>query len=278
MAPRRPYNAKSLSKNVTLTSRNAGLHGALMSITDLKDVAALKRVGAAVALARDTMGQQLRPGMTTRELDEIGREVLTRAGARSAPQLAYRFPACTCISVNDEVAHGVPSNRVLREGDLVNVDVSAELDGYWADTGASFAVGTVSAEHQKLLASTRAALADALHEVKTGAPLRNIGRAVETRARQSGFRVIDNLSGHGVGRFIHEKPDVPNTFDRRNKALLTEGLVIAIEPFLSTGATSVYEALDGWTLKTPDGSVTAQFEHTVIVTANGPLVITATAA
>jgi len=245
-----------------------------MSIDGQHDVEGLKRAGAAVAEARDTMAQQVRAGVSTRELDEVGRDVLRRHGARSAPQLAYSFPGTTCISVNDELAHGIPSDRKLRDGDLVNIDVSAELDGYWADSGASFAVGTVTPRLQHLLSTTREALADAMREVWAGAPIRNIGKAVERRAKRGGFRVIRDLCGHGVGRNIHEPPNVPNTFDRRNNDVLHEGLVITIEPFLTTGATSIYEDDDGWTLRTPDGSVGAQFEHTMIVTRAEPIVVT----
>jgi methionyl aminopeptidase len=212
--------------------------------------------------------------VSTNELDAIGREVLGGRGARSAPPLAYHFPRTTCISVNDELAHGIPSRRILREGDLVNIDVSAELDGYWADSGASFPVGEVAPRLRQLLHTTRAALSDAMGEVKAGAPIRNIGKAVERRAKKGGFRVIRDLCGHGVGRHIHEPPNVPNTFDPRNKDVLHEGLVITIEPFLTTGATSIFEADDGWTLRTPDGSWGAQFEHTMIVTRGAPIVLT----
>jgi methionyl aminopeptidase len=246
-----------------------------MSVDDVDDVEGLKRAGAAVAEARDAMGRAVAPGVTTADLDAVGGDVLRRHGARSAPALAYGFPGATCISVNDELAHGVPrASRVLREGDLVNIDVSAELDGYWADTGASFAVGAVSRRASALLWATRAALDEAMAEARAGARLRNIGRAVERRARRSGFRVIRDLCGHGVGRYIHEQPNVPNTFDRRDKTELHEGLVIAIEPFLTTGATHVVEDADGWTLRTPDGSLGAQFEHTVIVTRGQPIVVT----
>jgi methionyl aminopeptidase len=245
-----------------------------MSIDGQHDVEGLERAGAAVAEARDTMAQQVQAGVTTRELDAIGREVLRRHGARSAPQLAYGFPGTTCISVNDELAHGIPSQRKLRAGDLVNIDVSAELDGYWADSGASYAVGDVGPRLRNLLFTTRQALTDAMSEVRAGAPIRNIGRAVERRAKRAGFRVVRDLCGHGVGRNIHEPPNVPNTFDRRNDDVLHEGLVITIEPFLTTGATSIFEDDDGWTLRTPDGSVGAQFEHTMIVTRGEPIVVT----
>jgi len=245
-----------------------------MSIDDEKQLVALKRVGAVVAEARDTMAAQVAPGVTTAELDEVGRDVLRRHGARSAPQLAYQFPGVTCISVNDELAHGIPSRRVLREGDLVNIDVSAELDGYWADSGASFAVGRVSPRARALLFSTRAALSDAIAEVRAGAPVRNIGRAVERRAKRSGFRVVRNLCGHGVGRHIHEEPQIPNVYERNNPALLHEGLVMTIEPFFTTSATYTVEGDDGWTLRTPDGSIGAQFEHTMVVTQGAPIIIT----
>ena len=245
-----------------------------MSIDDEKELVALKRVGAVVAEARDTMASQVAPGVTTAELDEVARDILRRHGARSAPQLAYRFPGVTCISVNDELAHGIPSGRVLEEGDLVNIDVSAELDGYWADSGASFAVGRVSPRARALLFSTRAALTDAIGEVRAGAPVRNIGRAVERRAKRSGFRVVRNLCGHGVGRHIHEEPQIANVYERNNPLVLHEGLVMTIEPFFTTSATYTIESDDGWTLRTPDGSIGAQFEHTMVVTNGAPIIIT----
>jgi methionyl aminopeptidase len=246
-----------------------------MSIDGQDDVDGLKRAGAAVAEARDTMAAHVAPGITTRALDAIGREVLRRHGARSAPQLAYDFPGTTCISVNDELAHGIPSDRVLKGGDLVNIDVSAELDGYWADSGASYAVGQVQPRLRSLLLTTRSALGDAMNEARAGAPIRNIGRVVQKRAARAGFRVVRDLCGHGVGRHIHEPPNVPNTCNRSSSAVLHEGLVITIEPFLTTGATSIVEADDGWTLRTPDGSIGAQFEHTLIITKGKPIVVTA---
>lgn len=249
-----------------------------MTIDGADDQAGLQRVGRVVAEARDAMLAAVSPGVSTGALDAIGRDVLRRHGARSAPRLAYGFPGVTCISVNDEAAHGVPSGlRRLREGDLVNVDVSAELDGYWADTGASVPVGEVSDEAACLVAATRQAQLDAMAQARAGRPLRNLGRAVQRRARQEGFTVIANLAGHGVGRSIHEPPSVPSVEVPSDRQVLWEGLVVAIEPFLSTGATYAVEASDGWTLRTPDGSLAAQYEHTVIVTKGQPLVVTAAA-
>lgn len=253
-----------------------------MTIEDTSDISGLMRVGHAVALARDTMGKHVAPGVTTGELDEIGRQVLAKFGARSAPQLAYNFPAATCISVNDELAHGIPSpHRTLRDGDLVNIDVSAELEGYWADTGASFPVGTIDAQSRALLWTTRQALSEGIAQARAGRPIHAIGRAVELRAKRGGFQVIRELCGHGVGRHIHEIPNIPNVLQRRTTSrndALWEGLVMTIEPFLTTSARRVFEDTDGWTLRSIDGSRGAQFEHTLIVTRGDPIVVTRGAA
>jgi methionyl aminopeptidase len=246
-----------------------------MSIEGPDDLEGLRRIGAIVARARDAVLQEVRAGVTTAELDEVGRDVLLAHGARSAPQLAYNFPGYTCISVNDALAHGIPSRRqVLREGDLVNVDVSAELDGYWADTGASAPVGTVAPRLRQLLWTTREAQAEAMQQARAGQPLNRIGSVIERRAKKHGFRVVRTLGGHGVGRHIHEPPHVSNVYEAKDKTLLWEGLVLTIEPFLTTRATDVIESDDGWTLRTPDGSVGAQFEHTFVVTKDRPIVLT----
>lgn len=248
-----------------------------MSIDSPEELEGLQRAGAAVAEARDEMARHVQPGVSTAELDAIGREVLLRHGARSAPQLAYDFPGTTCISVNDELAHGIPSERKLQDGDLVNIDVSAELDGFWADSGASFPVGNVNQRAHALLFATKRALDDGMQQARAGNFLRNIGRAVEQRARRSGFRIVRTLCGHGVGRHIHEDPSVLNYFNPRDPTRLWEGLVITIEPFLTLGAKDFVEGDDGWTLLTPDGSIGAQFEHTIVVTQGQPIVLTQSA-
>lgn len=244
-----------------------------MTIEDDDDLSGVSRIGRVVAEARDAMLAACAPGVSTADLDAVGREVLARHGARPAPP-TVGFPAATCISVNDEAAHGIPSARSLRDGDLVNVDVSASLDGYWADTGASRAVGTVHPRAQQLLEATRLANRDALAAARSGRPLRHIGRAVERRARRHRCSVIENLCGHGVGRGLHEPPSVPGWEDPDDPTVLWEGLVLAIEPFLSTGATWAVLAPDRWTLRTP-GHLSAQFEHTVVVTGGAPIVLTA---
>jgi methionyl aminopeptidase len=257
--------------------RVTGRPGYLAAVTvdGIDDLRGLQAAGAAVAEALRTMGEAVAPGVRPMELDEVGASVLRRHGAISAPAKAYGFPATTCISVNEALAHGIPGRRRLREGDLVNIDVSAEVGGYWADTGASFGVGRVRPRLDRLLRSTRRARDEAVATARAGQPLSAIGRAVERRARTDGFHVVRNLCGHGVGRFIHEAPEVPNVYDRRNRARLWEGLVLAIEPFLTTGATHVEQCSDGWTLRTPDGSRGAQYEHTVVVTQGAPLILTA---
>ncbi|HEX3597425.1 MAG TPA: type I methionyl aminopeptidase [Polyangiaceae bacterium] len=246
-----------------------------MTVSDQSDIDALKRIGRIVAEARDAMGAAVVPGITTAELDELGERVLARYGARSAPRLAYGFPGATCISVNDRLAHGIPSrDSVLCDGDLVNIDVSAELDGYWADTGASFAVGSVKPRDRALLWATRKALHEGMDRARAGRPVREIGRAVEQRAKRSGFQVVRDLCGHGVGRHIHEEPSIPNVAKDADDTALWEGLVMTIEPFLTTSANRVVEDADGWTLRTPDRSRGAQFEHTLIVTRGAPVVLT----
>jgi methionyl aminopeptidase len=246
-----------------------------MTIDNDEDLAGLERAGQVVAEARDTMLAAVAPGVTTGELDAVGRDVFRRHGARSAPRTTYNFPGSTCISVNDEAAHGIPSIvRSLRNGDLVNLDVSAELDGYWADTGASAPVGEVSELATRLLEATRLAQKEAMGAARAGRALRDVGRAVQLRARRSGFRVVRNLYGHGTGRALHEGPSVPS-FDDGQDLVLWEGLVLAVEPFLSVGADLVVDDPDGWTLRTIDGSLVAQFEHTMVVTRGAPLVVTA---
>lgn len=246
-----------------------------MSIESEDDIRALLRAGRVVRLAIEAMRDALEPGITTAELDAVGERCLLSHGARSAPQLAYDFPGATCISVNDEVAHGIPGERVIQPGDVVNIDVSAELDGYYADSGVTVAVPPVSVETQRLLASGRRALDRAIDAAVAGNQLSAVGAAIENEAKRGGYNVIRDLAGHGVGRSIHEDPVVPNYYSRRMRGTLTAGMVITLEPFLTSGSGSIYTDVDGWTLKTADGAPFAQFEHTVIVTEGKPILVTA---
>lgn len=245
-----------------------------MTVENEQDVVGLMRIGRIVAMTLNHMLEHVEPGITTKELDAIGAAFLQKHGARSAPILAYKYPGFTCISVNDEAAHGIPGDRVVQAGDLVNIDVSAELDGYWGDTGRSMCVPPVSEERQHLLDTTKAALDLALDTAKAGTAVNEVGKAVHKYVRKQGYETIRELGGHGVGRHIHEKPSVPNFFRRNARQKLKEGMVITLEPFVTTGAIHVNTDPDGWTLRTPDGSVVAQMEHTVIITKDRPIIVT----
>lgn len=247
-----------------------------MTIESERDVECLRRVGGAVSRVLQRMLDALEPGMTTAELDALGARWLAEEGARSAPQITYDFPGATCISINEEAAHGIPGPRVIQPGDVVNVDVSAEMDGYFADTGGTRVVPPTSPLKLRLCHATALALQAAVKTVRAGAKLNGIGAAVEQVARRHRFRIIENLAGHGVGRSLHEAPEsILGFHDARDRRVLREGMVIAIEPFLSTHSTAVREAGDGWTLIGAPGNLSAQYEHTVIVTRGAPIVVTA---
>jgi methionyl aminopeptidase len=247
-----------------------------MCISSVEELLGLKKVGSIVARCLDHMSKQLEPGITTRELDEIGRVFLEQHGAQSAPRLVYQFPGTTCISVNHEAAHGIPkSTKRLAAGDLVNIDVSAELDGFFADTGGSFIIPPVDPVKQKVCTVAKAAMWKGIGAAVHGARLNEIGRAMETEARRHDLSVIRNLCSHGVGRWLHEEPEaIPGYYDKRDRRRLQEGLVITVEPFVSNGARIVQDSGDGWTLVNP-GHYTAQYEHTIVITKGEPVLITA---
>ncbi len=246
-----------------------------MTVEHERDIEALRVIGRIVARCMRLMADSMRPGMTTAELDRIAERFLAEHGATSAPRATYDFPGTTCISVNEQVAHGVPGERVLALGDLVNIDVSAELDGYWADTGGSFALGEIPAHLQHLCATTKRALNSALAKASAGKPLREIGRTIEKQAKAAGFTVIRDLCSHGVGRALHEDPEfIPGYDDPKERRTLRLGQVITIEPFLTTGNSWVETASDGWTLYNRAGSRSAQYEHTLVITKGRPLIMT----
>jgi methionyl aminopeptidase len=246
-----------------------------MTIDSAHDLANLKRIGRIVALALKDMRENVRPGITTDELDKIGDAILKQHGARSAPQLVYNFPGATCISINNEAAHGIPGSRTVQPGDLVNLDVSAELDGYFADAAVTVEVPPVDTRRHNLVHCAQRALQLAIAASRAGQPLNAIGRVIEKEAETCGFHTLHDLGGHGVGRGIHEDPhNIANYYNPNDRRVLVEGLVMTIEPFLTTGAQHVFTETDGWTLKTKDGSLSAQFEHTLVITKGKPVVIT----
>ncbi|OYX89863.1 MAG: type I methionyl aminopeptidase [Azorhizobium sp. 32-67-21] len=246
-----------------------------MTLSSDDDLLALKHIGRIVADTLERMGKAIEPGMTTRELDQIGRAFLEAAGARSAPEMVYDFPGATCISVNEEIAHGIPGDRKIRPGDLVNIDVSAEKGGYFADTGASFAVPPVTRAVERLCKDGRRAMWAGLRQVGTGKPLKGIGEAVGAFARKNGYTLVRNLASHGVGLSLHEEPTEIATWpDASERRIISEGLVFTVEPFLSLGAEFAEDGDDPWTLYSQPRALTVQYEHTVIATRNGPLIVT----
>jgi methionyl aminopeptidase len=246
-----------------------------MTIETHDDVVALKRIGRIVSVVLQKMLDAAQPGMTTRDLDLLGERLLDEHGARSAPRLTCNFPGATCISINEQAAHGIPGDRVIRAGDVLNVDVSAELGGYFADTGGTTVVPPTTPQKTRLCHATRTALAEAMKGARAGRPINGIGAAIERTAKAYGFKVIENLGSHGVGRALHEEPEhIAGYFDPSDKRTLHEGMVITIEPFLSTRSRTVTESSDGWTLAGASGNLSAQYEHTMIITKGAPIVVT----
>jgi methionyl aminopeptidase len=245
-----------------------------MIVQSQRDMAGLLQIGRVVGSTLQTMIAHCRPGISTKELDAIGTELLRKAGARSAPIVTYKFPGTTCISINEEAAHGIPGERVVQEGDLVNIDVSAELGGYFADTGATVPMLPVTSLRQKVADTAQQALHKGLAAARAGNKVNEVGRAIETYVRAAGLQVIKDLPGHGVGKKLHEAPSVPCFYNPKLKDVLKEGMVLTIEPFVTARAQHIYTAKDGWTLLTKDHGPAAQYEHTVIITRAEPILIT----
>ena len=220
------------------------------------------------------MEQATRPGLSTAQLDAIGAAFLRRRGARSAPQLSYDFPGFSCISVNEQIVHGVPGPRLLAAGDVVKIDVTAELDGFVADAAITVTIPPVSAEARRLRKCAQRAFARAMEVARAGTPIREIGRVVEDEVKRHDFAVVREMCGHGVGRSIHETPSVPNYYSVMTRGILTDGMVLAIEPIISARPSRVVEEPDGWTLRTHNGSLAAHYEHTVVIRDGEPLLIT----
>ena len=247
-----------------------------MTIRSDAELAALQRVGRLVAQTIATMRAAVRPGVTTAELDRVAERFARAAGARSAPQLTYDFPGFTCISVNDEIVHGIPGARAIAAGDVVKLDVTLELDGVMADSAVTVLVPPAAPEAKQLQRTARLALNQGLAAARAGERVQAIGRAVEAEARKAGASVLRELCGHGIGRRLHEEPSVPNWAEPASaRATLVEGLVIAVEPMLASRPARVVEAGDGWTLRTHNRAIAVHQEHTIVVRRGSPLVLTA---
>jgi methionyl aminopeptidase len=246
-----------------------------VSITTEEEMEGMRAAGALVARVLAALKEQVRPGVTTGELDALAARLIREHGAQSAPILVYNFPGAVCISVNDEIVHGIPGTRALEEGDLVKLDVTLEKNGFMADAAVTVAVGQVSATARRLAACAEHAFRQAMQVARAGQRVFEIGLVVEREVRRQGFSVVRDLCGHGIGRSIHEKPSVPNYFDPNAHERLTEGLVIAVEPIIAAGSGRSLLARDGWTYKTADHKLAAHFEHTIVVTQDAPIILTA---
>jgi methionyl aminopeptidase len=246
-----------------------------MSIEGPEELEAMRAAGAVVQQVLAAMKNAVRPGVTTAELDEVGAGVMTAQGARSGPALVYQFPGANCISVNEEAVHGIPGPRALQAGDLVKLDVTIEKNGFMADAAITVPVGEVTEERQRLADCAERAFAKAMLVARAGFRISEIGRVVEREVERSGFSVIRELAGHGIGRTIHEAPRVPNYPDARDNQILTEGLVITVEPIIAAGSGKVFVAPDKWTMITADHSASAHYEHTLVITKGAPILLTA---
>jgi methionyl aminopeptidase len=246
-----------------------------MSIRTPRDLEGLRAVGRVVALTLAAMRERVAPGVTTRELDQVAADMFAAHGARSAPQLVYDFPGVTCISVNDEAVHGIPGERGLEPGDIVTLDVTAELDGFIADAAVTVALDPASDADLSLIRAAERGLAAGLDVARAGAQVREVGAAVERQVEADGFAVLRSLTGHGVGRTIHEAPSVPNYDHPGAVEVLTPGLVITIEPIVASGTHAVRTQADGWTTVTGNASRAAHAEHTIAITRGRPLILTA---
>jgi methionyl aminopeptidase len=247
-----------------------------MSITKESDLSGMQSASEAVAYTLKMMTQYAQPGMTTKELDAFGAKILTGFGAKSAPHSTYGFPGWTCISVNHEFCHGIPTDkRKLQEGDLINIDVSAELNGFWADNGGSFVIGKDVNQHQKLVDASKEILMKAINSIKGGVKIADIGYLMESEAKKKGYKVIRNLAGHGIGRGLHEQPDeLLNYRNKSDQRRFKKNSVVAIETFISTTSSYACEMKDGWTMVGNKGGFMAQHEHTIVVTDKAPLILT----
>jgi len=245
-----------------------------MSIETPEELAALTRVGRIVGLTIERVKKEVRPGVTTAALDAVAEAFLAKHGATPAPRAVYQFPGAIMVSINEEVVHTVPGPRRVEPGDLVKIDVTAELDGFFADAAATVIVPPASPTARRLASCVHAAFAEGARAARAGTPLNEVGRQVEAEVRRRGFTVLRELRGHGIGRTIHEPPEVANFYDPLERGRLTEGLVMALEPLVSAGSGKTVLSSDRWTIRTLDGSLAAHHEHTLVITRGRPILVT----
>jgi len=239
-----------------------------------KDIEIMRQAGRVVAQTLDMIGDHIVPGVTTQQLDKLVEDFIRSKGAVPAFKNYHGFPASACISIDDEVVHGIPGNRKLKEGDIVSVDVGTIVDGFYGDGAKTFPVGKISAQKKKLLEMTQKCLEAGIEQARPGNRLGAISAAVQKVAESNGLGVVRQLVGHGIGRQMHEEPQVPNFGSPSDGPVLKVGMVLAIEPMINAGTYDVKTMPDGWTVVTADGQPSAHFEHTVAITDGGPDILT----
>lgn len=234
----------------------------------------MRKAGKVVAETLELVERNIRPGMTTLEIDRLAEEYIYFCGAKPAFKGYHGFPATACISIDDEVVHGIPGKRILVDGQIVSVDLGAIVNGFYGDAAATFPVGEISEEKKKLLEVTRRSLEAGIAQVKAGNKLGQISAAVQKVAEKAGFSIVRDMVGHGIGRMMHEDPQVPNFGSAEEGPILEKGMTIAIEPMVNIGGYKINTKADGWTVVTSDGMPSAHFEHTVAVTEDGADILT----
>ena len=264
----------NLDRNTKTASNSPSPYKGGITIKSPQELEAMAKAGAIVGSALTLLKRAVEPGMTTRDLDNIAYKEITRCGAKPTFKGYRGFPASICASVNEEIVHGIPGKRVLREGDIIKMDVGATIDGFIGDAAVSVAVGEVSQEAIDLMDATRVSLEEGIKAARPGNRIGDIGAAVQTYAETQGYGVVREFVGHGVGRFLHEDPEVPNFGEAGKGKLLQAGMCIAIEPMLNIGDWHTRILDDQWTVVTKDGSLSAHFEHTIAITEDGPQILT----
>ena len=249
----------------------------MITLKSSHEIDLMRKAGKITAAARALAGEMVRPGVTTQEIDKAVEEFIRKQGAVPSFLNYHGYPASACISVNDEVIHGIPGKRVLQEGDIVSVDVGAYIGGFHGDCAATFACGTISSEAQKLIDVTRQSFFEGIKFAKEGCRVQDISAAVQAYVERYGFSVVREYVGHGVGAELHEAPEIPN-FGRPGRGpRLLRGMTLAIEPMVNAGGAAILQLSDGWTVKTRDGKQSAHYENTILITDGEPEILTAPA-
>jgi methionyl aminopeptidase len=238
------------------------------------EIETMRQAGRIAAMTLNMVGENIAPGMTTLQVDMLVEDFIRSHGAIPGFKNYQGYPASACVSIDDEVVHGIPGKRVIREGEIVSVDVGTIVDNYYGDHAKTFAIGEISKEKRRLMDLTEKSLMAAIDKARKGNKLGQISSTVQKLAEQKGYGVVRQLCGHGIGRKMHEEPQVPNYGSPQDGPVLEVGMVLAIEPMINLGTYSVKTLPDGWTIVTADGSPSAHFEHTVAITDNGPEILT----